>query len=162
MSCSKNEYESVPNADVSGRVDMEYLERMESEMDLFEASRIGNLECVREFIKNGVDIEEKNNELIVYPNGCSEKFNGYTPLMIASEKNHFEIVKVLVEASSAKKSMDMCSFTSIRLFLIIRLGQALLTSDKVITGIEIVGSLTFGRPHFFPVAITLSGFPISL
>jgi ankyrin repeat protein len=51
---------------------------------LLDYSLNGNLNGVKECIKNGVDVNCKNN-------------GGWTPLLYSSKENHLEIVKMLIE-----------------------------------------------------------------
>ena len=57
-------------------------------MDLHDAANKGNLDRVKTFVEQGVDIDECDSE-------------GWTPLWLASFNNHRHVVKYLVEQGAS-------------------------------------------------------------
>ena len=58
---------------------------MGKNMTIYNAAKTGNTEAVRQLIQSGVNIEDRDN--------ASNK----TPLMVASENGHAEIVQILLD-----------------------------------------------------------------
>jgi ankyrin repeat protein len=67
-------------------------------MDIFEASRTGNLERVRELLAQGVDVNEE------------DYYTDFTALMLASENGHLPIVRELIAQGADVRVPDYIDF----------------------------------------------------
>ena len=66
---------------------------------LFDAAKAGDREQCEEEIKLGADLEFR--------------FGGWTPLIVAAENGHYDVIKFLVEMGSDVEARDGAGWTSL-------------------------------------------------
>ena len=71
---------------------------MNQNMELIQSSERGDIESVKQLLKNGVDVTFKDAD-------------GRTALMAATQKNQLSIVKLLLDAGSDVNTRDITQLT---------------------------------------------------
>jgi len=102
-------------------------------MDIFEASRTGNLSRVRELIASGVDVNARNN-------------TGTTVLMYASRHGHIEVVRELIARGADVNLRNVIGYTT--LMIASKNGHSEVVRELIIRGADVNAQNNYGETPY--------------